>query len=66
MPGSAELRVPRLAPLSENVGLSIAVTSLAGVMGYGFTGDWDAVPDIDDLALYVEESLDELSKAAGV
>jgi WS/DGAT/MGAT family acyltransferase len=53
-------------PLSENVGLSIAVTSLAGTMGYGFTGDWDAVPDIDDLALHVEESLAELSKAAGV
>jgi len=53
-------------PLAENVGLSTAVTSLAGVMGFGFTGDWDAVPDIDDLAFYVEESLAELSKAAGV
>jgi WS/DGAT/MGAT family acyltransferase len=53
-------------PLSENVGLSVAVTSLAGTMGFGFTGDWDAVPDIDDLALAVEGSIDELSKAAGV
>ena len=53
-------------PLAENVALSVAVTSLAGTMGYGFTADWDAVPDVDRLALYVEESLDELAKAAGV
>jgi WS/DGAT/MGAT family acyltransferase len=53
-------------PLADNVGLSVAVTSLAGVMGFGFTGDWDATPDIDDLALFVEESIAELSKAAGV
>jgi WS/DGAT/MGAT family acyltransferase len=53
-------------PLSGNVGLSVAVTSLAGTMGFGFTGDWDATPDIDDLALHVEESIAELSKAAGV
>ena len=53
-------------PLAENVGLSVAVTSLAGTMGFGFTGDWDATPDLHDLALYVEESLDELSKAAGL
>jgi hypothetical protein len=53
-------------PLAENVGLSVAVTSLAGTMGFGFTGDWDAAPDLHDLALHVEESLDELSKAAGV
>jgi WS/DGAT/MGAT family acyltransferase len=53
-------------PLAENVGLSIAVTSLAGTMAFGFTGDWDSTPDIDDLALHVEESLAELGKAAGV
>jgi hypothetical protein len=53
-------------PLAENVGLSVAVTSLAGTMGFGFTGDWDATPDLHDLALHVEESLDELSKAIGV
>jgi WS/DGAT/MGAT family acyltransferase len=53
-------------PLAENVGLSVAVTSLAGTMGFGLTGDWDATPDLHDLALHVEDSLDELSKAAGV
>ena len=53
-------------PLAENVGLSVAVTSLAGTMGFGFTGDWDAIPQIHQLAGYVEESLNQLSKAAGV
>jgi diacylglycerol O-acyltransferase / wax synthase len=53
-------------PLAENVGLSVAVTSLAGAMGFGFTGDWDGMPDIEFLGTSVEESLDELAKAAGV
>jgi hypothetical protein len=53
-------------PLAENVGLSVAVTSLAGTMGFGFTGDWDAIPGIHDLARFVEDGLDELAKAAGV
>jgi diacylglycerol O-acyltransferase / wax synthase len=53
-------------PLAENVGLSVAVTSLAGAMGFGFTGDWDGMPDIEFLGTSVEESLDELAKAVGV
>jgi diacylglycerol O-acyltransferase / wax synthase len=53
-------------PTAENVGLSIAVTSLAGTMGFGFTGDWDLMPDIDFLAASLEEAVDELAKAAGV
>jgi WS/DGAT/MGAT family acyltransferase len=53
-------------PTAENVGLSIAVTSLAGTMGFGFTGDWDLLPDIDFLAASLEEAIDELAKAAGV
>lgn len=54
-----------LMPLAEAVALSIAVTSLAGVMGFGFTGDWDALPDVDDLAGAFTESLEDLKKAAG-
>ena len=55
-----------IMPLAENVGLSVAVTSLAGTMGFGLTGDWDAIPQIHDLARFVEEALDDLAKAAGV
>jgi diacylglycerol O-acyltransferase / wax synthase len=53
-------------PLAENVALSVAVTSLAGTMGFGFTGDWDGTPDIDFMAASLEKAVDELCKAAGV
>jgi diacylglycerol O-acyltransferase len=52
-------------PLAETMGLSIAVTSLAGTMAFGITADWDSLPDIDVLASALEESLQELQKAAG-
>jgi WS/DGAT/MGAT family acyltransferase len=52
-------------PLTETMGLSIAVTSLAGTMAFGITADWDSLPDIDVLAAGMEESLQELQKAAG-
>ncbi len=52
-------------PLGPTLGLAVAVTSLSGTMGFGFTGDWDAVPDIDVVASGLLEALDELKKAAG-
>jgi diacylglycerol O-acyltransferase len=52
-------------PLGPTLGLSVAVTSLSGTMGFGFTGDWDAVPDIDVLPGGLLESMSELKKAAG-
>jgi hypothetical protein len=52
-------------PLAPNLGLSVAVTSLSGTMGFGFTGDWDGVPDIDVLPTGLLESMAELKKAAG-
>lgn len=55
-----------MMPLAENVALSVAVTSLAGTMGFGLTGDWDGLSDIHFLAQAVQESLDDLTKAAGV
>jgi hypothetical protein len=53
-------------PLGENSALSIACTSLGGTMAFGLTGDWDGMPDIDALALAIDESLAELAKAAGI
>jgi hypothetical protein len=52
-------------PLGPTLGLAVAVTSLSGTMGFGFTGDWDAVPDIEALAEGLLESMSELKKAAG-
>jgi hypothetical protein len=53
-------------PLGENSALSIACSSLGGMMAFGLTGDWDGMPDIHLLANAIEDSLDELCKAAGV
>jgi WS/DGAT/MGAT family acyltransferase len=52
-------------PIAENMGLSIACTSLAGTMAFGITADWDTLPDIEYLAAAMDESIAELLKAAG-
>lgn len=54
-----------MMPLAESCGLSIAVTSLSGIMGFGLTADWDALPDIDVLADGLLVALDDLKKASG-
>ncbi|MGH2556929.1 MAG: WS/DGAT/MGAT family O-acyltransferase [Actinomycetota bacterium] len=54
-----------IMPIAETMGLSIAVTSLAGTMAFGLTADWDILPDINVLAESMEEALGELRKAAG-
>jgi diacylglycerol O-acyltransferase / wax synthase len=54
-----------IMPIAETMGLSIAVTSLAGTMAFGITADWDTLPDIELLAEAMGDALDELRKAAG-
>ena len=54
-----------IMPLAEAMGLSIAVTSLAGTMAFGITADWDTLPDVEVLAEEMAESLRQLRKAAG-
>jgi WS/DGAT/MGAT family acyltransferase len=51
-------------PIADNMGLSIACTSLAGTMAFGITADWDTLPDIEVLATSMHDALDELRKAA--
>ncbi len=53
-------------PLGPTSALSIACTSLAGTMAFGITADRTGVPDVDALALALDDALAELSKAAGV
>jgi diacylglycerol O-acyltransferase len=51
-------------PLGEQLALSVAVTSLSGVMGFGLTTDWDTGADIDVLAGGLLDGFDDLKKAA--
>ena len=53
-----------LAFLPENHALAIAIMSYNGQIEYGLLGDFDALPDIDLIALGIEESLQELLAAA--
>jgi diacylglycerol O-acyltransferase / wax synthase len=53
-------------PLGENSALSIACTSIGGTMAFGLTGDYDGMPDLQALAFALEESIAEVSKAAGL
>ncbi len=53
-------------PLGENSALSIACSSIGGTMAFGLTGDHDGMPDLQRLAFALDESLAEVSKAAGL
>jgi diacylglycerol O-acyltransferase / wax synthase len=55
-----------MAPLAKKQALCIAVMSYAGKLNFGFLGDFDATPDLDNLVTGISEALDELRKAAGV
>lgn len=54
-----------MVPLARGQALGVAVMSYNGRLGFGLTGDWDAVPDLDDLAEDLRAAIDELSETAG-
>jgi WS/DGAT/MGAT family acyltransferase len=53
-------------PLTDYLGLGIVLFSYAGRLCWGFTGDWDLVPDLERFVRATEESFRELCAAAGV
>ena len=53
-------------PLSMNLGLGVGVTSYNQKLYFGLMADPHAVPDIDVLRQFVDESFLELRRAAGV
>jgi diacylglycerol O-acyltransferase / wax synthase len=55
-----------MAPLARKQALCIAVMSYNGKMNFGLLGDFDAMPDLRLVANGIEESLDELRRAAGM
>jgi hypothetical protein len=50
--------------LPENHALFVAIMSYNGHLNFGLLGDYDALPDIDELADWLRDSLDELLEAA--
>jgi hypothetical protein len=55
-----------MVPLTLNTALGIAILSYDGHLDFGLLGDYDAMPDLHDLADDLRASIDELSAAAGV
>jgi diacylglycerol O-acyltransferase len=53
-----------LVPLMDNLCLGIVLFSYAGKLCWGFTSDWDLLPDLHDFVLDIEASFRELSELA--
>jgi len=53
-----------VAFLPKDHALSVAAMSYEGGLDFGLLADYDAVPDLDDLGTYLQESLAELVAAA--
>jgi diacylglycerol O-acyltransferase len=58
-------RVFPMVPLAKNQGVCIGIMSYDGQVNFGLIGDYDGLPDLEDLAQDLEASIDELIDAAG-
>ena len=54
-----------LVPLVENAALGIAIMSYNGRIDFGLVADYDALPDLDDVAAALEGAIAELAAVAG-
>lgn len=54
-----------LVPLLSQLGLGIALFSYAGTLSWGFSADWNIVPDLHELVDATEQSFEELAALAG-
>jgi WS/DGAT/MGAT family acyltransferase len=55
-----------VVPLARNQALGIAIMSYDGRLGFGLLGDYDAMPDLEDLADDLRAAIGDLSAAAGL
>jgi WS/DGAT/MGAT family acyltransferase len=55
-----------VVPLAQRQALGIAVMSYDGHLGFGLLGDYDALPDLDKIALDLKWSISALARAAGL
>jgi WS/DGAT/MGAT family acyltransferase len=53
-------------PLALNTALGIAIMSYDGKVGFGLLGDYDALPELDDMAGDLRDEIAALAAAAGV
>ena len=60
-PSSSEIYP--IVPIAPGQALAIGVTSYDGGVHFGINADYDALPDLDELAQLIEQSLAELVAA---
>ncbi len=53
-------------PIGGEMGINCAVLSYNGMVYFGFTGDVNAAPDLEKLPKFVDQSIAELLRAAGI
>jgi diacylglycerol O-acyltransferase len=53
-----------MVPLFEGQALGVALFSYAGGLYWGFSADWDQVPDLHDFVVAIDDSFRELCDAA--
>ena len=53
-----------MVPLAQNQAVCVGIMSYNGDLHFGLIGDYDAMSDLDSLALDLEAAIDELSAAA--
>ncbi len=51
-------------PLSSTQAYAVGVLSLSGYLNFGFTADYDALPDIQKVTGYLVDALDDLKRSA--
>jgi WS/DGAT/MGAT family acyltransferase len=60
-----ELLFP-VVPLAQRQALGIAVMSYDGHLGFGLLGDYDSLPDLEEIGEDLHEAIAALARAAGV
>jgi diacylglycerol O-acyltransferase / wax synthase len=58
-------RVFPMVPLAMRQAVNVGIMSYDGQVNFGLIGDFDAIPDLDELARELQNSLGELLEAAG-
>jgi WS/DGAT/MGAT family acyltransferase len=54
-----------VVPLALKQALGIAIMSYDGRLGFGLLADFDALPDLEDLAAELEGAIDDLARVSG-
>ena len=62
--GTRMLESYPMVPLFEGQALGVALFSYAGGLYWGFSADWDQVPDLHDFVVAIDDSFRELCDAA--